>query len=75
MPNQAMATAPRTPAGIFAPLMPNAMRLMTGKGTPVLCPMNPDRVSSRKSSRDASTKAARMPHTFRPSAKRPIANA
>ncbi|MEY9484398.1 hypothetical protein RKD26_000192 [Streptomyces calvus] len=66
---------PRTAAGIFAPLMPNAMRLMTGNGTPVLCPMNPDRVSRRKSRTDASAKAARMPHTFSPSANRPMANA
>ncbi len=70
-----MATIPRTAAGIFAPLMPNAMRLMTGNGTPVLCPMNPDSVSSRKSRTEASAKAARMPHTFSPRANSPMAKA
>ena len=45
MPNQATATAPRTRLAICAPLMPKLMRLMTGNGTPVFSPMNPEKFS------------------------------
>ncbi len=36
MPNQTIATPPRIRAGIWAPRMPKLIRLITGKGTPVL---------------------------------------
>ncbi len=39
MPNQTMATPPRISAGIWAPLVPKLIRLITGNGTPVLIPI------------------------------------
>ncbi len=74
MPNHAIATAPRMRAGICAPLVPNAMRLITGNGTPVFSPMNPDRLSSRKRNTPPSVRASRICHPPRPSANSPMAN-
>ncbi|MNN97573.1 hypothetical protein D3C81_2167670 [compost metagenome] len=50
MPNQAMAITARISAGICAPWMPKLIRLITGNGTPVFCPMYPDRFMKKYTS-------------------------
>ena len=48
MPYQAMATKPRMSAGTLAPKVPKAMRARTGYGSPVACPIQPERFMSMK---------------------------
>ena len=52
-----------------------AMRLMTGNGTPVLSPMKPEKLSSTKSRTAPKPRASRICQPPRPRAKRPMANA
>ena len=75
MPNQATATAPRSRLASWAPRMPKLIRLMTGKGTPVFWPINPEKLSSAKSRTAPMARAARICQPPRPSEKRPTANA
>ncbi|MCY1232382.1 hypothetical protein D9M72_448710 [compost metagenome] len=75
MPNQATATAPRRRLAIWAPLMPKLIRLMTGNGTPVLTPMNPEKLRSPNSRTAPTPRASRICQPPRPSAKSPMAKA
>jgi hypothetical protein len=61
--------------GIWAPRIPKLIRLMTGNGTPVFSPMNPDRVSSTNRNPAPTMIAARICQVPSPRANSPIANA